>query len=98
MKRSYVVLVLRLSRRSVNEICAGDYRFDGCVSRAGIPDAGDREFHCGEEGKVEERYKIRKGVCRVLHQLSTVGSIAMMKQKERGASACYVWKKRDMNS
>ncbi len=47
----------------------------------------------GKEARVEERYKIRKGVCRVLHQLSTVGSIAVMKQKERGAFARYVWKK-----
>src|SRR5260364_6126 len=36
------------SGRWLNEICAGDYRFDGRVSRAGIPDAGDREV-CGGE-------------------------------------------------
>src|SRR5260363_63210 len=80
MKRSYVTLVLRLSRRWVNEICAGDYRFDGRVSRAGIPDAGDREI------------RFRIGVWRVLNQLNESGQIMIQKRKENGAASRYSWR------
>src|SRR5260364_25147 len=48
LKRSYVTLVLRLSRRWVNEICAGDYRFDGRVPWARFQNERDCEICCRE--------------------------------------------------
>src|SRR5260363_186095 len=93
MKRSYVTLVLRLSRRWVNEICAGDYRFDGRVSRAGIPDAGDREVCGGENAFFRRRHRVRMQLAHVMRELETMGCIFRRPSaSKRGGYALYRWR------
>src|SRR5260363_169838 len=92
MKRSYVTLVLRLSRRWVNEICAGDYRFDGRVPWARFQNERDCEICCRESSFYEERRRVRAQIANVIRELEAMGCLSRhMPASQRGRYTLYRW-------